>query len=199
MTRKHFCFAVVLLFVASFAGGRTEAAAQTKFGTIGAQKRIDVCKLLTSAEVQAVQGEAVTETKASPERSGGLAMSQCLFRTATPAKSVSVAVAVPGAAKAAGLTPRQLWRQQFVSEAGREVEERHSASKSSKKESEASSPRPIRGLGEEAYWVGNPIAGALYVLRGEKFVRISVGGIRKEAERIEKSTALARDVMARLD
>jgi len=31
-----------------------------------------------------------------------------------------------------------------------------------------------------------------YVLRGNTFLRISVGGIRDEAERIEKSQALAR-------
>ncbi len=199
MIRKYFCFAVVLLCVAWFADGQADAT-QKKLGAGAAQKQVDVCKLLTSAEVQAVQGEAVTETKPSPER-GNLAMSQCVFRTATPAKSVSVAVAAPAAGKSAGLTPRQLWRQQFAAGAVREEGERHAASKSSKNEaeSESSRPRPIRGLGEEAYWVGNPIAGALYVLRGEKFVRISVGGIRKEAERIEKSTALARNVMARLD
>jgi hypothetical protein len=65
-------------------------------------------------------------------------------------------------------------------------------------EEEASKPRRIEGLGEEAYWVGTPIMGALYVLQADTFVRISVGGVREESVRIEKSKALARAVVKRL-
>jgi len=38
----------------------------------------------------------------------------------------------------------------------------------------------------------------LYVLQGDKFLRISIGGIRQEPERIEKSKALARAALKRL-
>ena len=65
-------------------------------------------------------------------------------------------------------------------------------------EEEAPKPRHVDGLGEEAYWVGNGITGALYVLQGDVFVRISVGGVHDESARIEKAKALARDVMRRL-
>jgi hypothetical protein len=66
-------------------------------------------------------------------------------------------------------------------------------------EEEARKPRRIEGLGEEAYWVGTPITGALYVLQADNFVRISVGGVREESVRIEKSKTLARAVVKRLD
>jgi hypothetical protein len=59
-------------------------------------------------------------------------------------------------------------------------------------------PQPIPALGEEAYWVGSPISGALYVLQGELFLRISVGGIAKEPIRIAKSKSLATAVLRRL-
>jgi hypothetical protein len=59
-------------------------------------------------------------------------------------------------------------------------------------------PQPIPALGEEAYWVGNPISGALYVLQGELFLRISVGGISKESIRIAKSKSLAVAILRRL-
>jgi hypothetical protein len=39
---------------------------------------------------------------------------------------------------------------------------------------------------------------ALYVLQADNFVRISVGGVREESVRIEKSKALARAVVKRL-
>jgi hypothetical protein len=41
-------------------------------------------------------------------------------------------------------------------------------------------------------------AGALYVLKGNTFLRISVGGIREEPVRIEKSKALARIAIKRM-
>ncbi len=200
---KHLCFPVVLFFVASLASNQAPGSSQHKVGKEHAtlDKKIDVCALLTSAEVEAVQGESVLETKKSPQLNGSFVMSQCVFKTVTPAKSVSVALALPGPNKASGPTPRQLWQQQF--DPSRPHGEDSTLGKRLKKkedegEKEASEPQLITGLGDQAYWMGNPVAGALYVLRGEKFVRISLGGIPKQSERIEKSTKLARNIMARL-
>jgi hypothetical protein len=90
--------------------------------------------------------------------------SQCVFHAARLAKSVHVALATPGRAGSFGLAPRESWRKQFhfvevkgeeTRVAGNESELEH--------EEKGSKARPIGGLGEEAYWVGNPIAGALYV------------------------------------
>jgi hypothetical protein len=46
--------------------------------------------------------------------------------------------------------------------------------------------------------VGNSISGALYVLKGNSFLRISVGGVREESARMEKSKALAHAALKRL-
>lgn len=160
-------------------------------------KQIDPCKLLTSAEVEAVQGEAVLETKKTLGRADHLLMSQCVFKTTTPAKSVSVALAVPNPADSSAVTPRQFWRQQFHSAA---ATRRKKADKLLKEEGEeGSEAQGVSGLGEEAYWIGNPIIGALYVLHGEKFVRISLGGVRKQSERKKKSIALAAKIVTRLN
>jgi hypothetical protein len=63
---------------------------------------------------------------------------------------------------------------------------------------ESTRPRSIPGIGEQAYWVGSPMVGALYVLKGNTFLRISVGGIREESARIEKSKSLARIALKRM-
>src|SRR5207249_3970840 len=100
-------------------------------------------------------------------------------------------------------TPRKFWRQQFH-KAGSQEKEKPSAGKTSKKagpkyeEEDLPKPRTISGLGDEAYWVSNPIAGVLYVLQGEVFIRISVGGVREEPVHIEKSKTLARAALKRL-
>jgi hypothetical protein len=166
----------------------------------GSATKIDVCALITSAEIEAAQGEPVKETKPSEEHGSSFLMTQCFFRTATFAKSVSFALAVPDPAKPSALTPREYWKKQF--HPPEQEKTAASQAKSPKKteeedEEELSKPLPVAGLGEEAYWVGNPVTGAIYVLKGEVFLRISVGGVRDASERIEKSKALARAALGR--
>jgi hypothetical protein len=157
--------------------------------------KTDVCSLLTGAEIQAVQGEKLLEAQLSPQP-GKVVLSQCLFRTATPSKAISLAVALPGPQQPSGITPRQFWNKQFHQ--GRQNGNKHISETSSENQMEGERPRLIRGLGDEAYWVGNSYTGALYVLKGETFLRLSVGGIRDQAARIDKSKTLAAAVLNRL-
>jgi hypothetical protein len=169
-------------------------------GTLASGKR-DACTLLTSAEIEAVQGEPVKETKASVQPDGEMLVSECLFHTTNFPKSVSVALAVPTSAKRSALTPRKFWQKQFHAPDVQQEKMRAAGKKARRPEpedEEASKPRRIEGLGEEAYWVGTAIAGALYVLQGDDFVRISVGGVGEESVRIEKSKILAGAVVKRL-
>jgi hypothetical protein len=161
-------------------------------------KAADPCKLLTRGDIQAVQGDAVQETKPGTQPSNGLIMSQCLFRTTNPSKSVSVAIASAGST-----SPRAFWQKQFRSghpESGEKEKENASAGHKNAKEEEdeGTRPRTIQGVGEQAYWIGSPMVGALYVLKGEIFLRISVGGVREEPARIQKSVALAHLALKRL-
>jgi len=141
-------------------------------------------------------------SKPSVQPSGGFVMLQCFYRTTTSAKSVSLALGAPDPAKPSALTPREFWRKQFHPPEPVE-EEKPVAGKAPKKaevdrEEELRKPRPIDGLGEEAYWVGNPISGALYVLKGNAFLRISVGGEKDESVRIKKTRTLAQKALKRL-
>jgi hypothetical protein len=144
------------------------------------------CGLLTNAEIERIAGAPVVERRPTMEPAGGLLMSQCFFGSSS-SRSVSLAVAgaAPGRTK---LTPAEYWRRQF-----------HPPEKRAEREGERESDaRAIPGVGDEAYWAGNRIAGALYVLRGDTFLRISVGGISDEAQRIETSKALAVAALRRL-
>jgi hypothetical protein len=175
-------------------------AAQKTANGPAKQSKPGPCALLTGADIQAVQGDALQNTKPSTQPAGGLVMSQCLFRTASPSKSVSLSVASAGS-----VSPRAFWQKQFHS-AQAESEERErekpgakgKPAKQEQEEDESTRPRTIKGVGEQAYWVGSPMVGALYVLKGKTFLRISVGGVREEAARIQKSIALARLALKRL-
>jgi hypothetical protein len=162
----------------------------------------DACALLTPAEIEAIQGERVEETKSTVQPSGGLFAVQCLFRTPTLSKSVSLSLTASDPLRPAALTARELWQKQFHSPEV-ESDKESAAGKNVKKleferERESGKPLPIPGLGEEAYWVASSVASALYVLKGEMFLRISVGSAGQESARMEKSKALARAALKHL-
>lgn len=155
-----------------------------------AQRHRDPCRLLTDAEVRAVQGNAPTEKIPSEQPAGSFRFTQCYFRTPELSSSVSVALGIPLAdSKRSG--PRDYWRAQFKRE---EREEREDSEEEKKKE-----PRRLAGLGDEAFWVGDPVTGALYVLRGEVFLRVSVGGSPNQAQNIKRARTLAIYALKRLD
>ena len=188
----------------------SQAHTQTRTNT-NASRNVDACSLLTGAEIT-VLGEPLDATKPSVQSAGNLKMSHCLFVTRNFAKSASLDVATPSSGDSSGRSLRAFWRNQFHAPAKRQKEARPAARKipaqsgfrpsdsesESEAEAEASKPRPIPGLGEEAYWVGSPLARALYVLQGDLFLRISVGGIPEESTRIDKSKSLANAALPRL-
>jgi hypothetical protein len=156
----------------------------------------DACGLLTAAEIAAVQEATLVEAKASASREEGAAVSQCYFQTDPPARSVSlrwVTAAKDGDRDAA----RERWQEIFHGE--REEEERD-ADRQGKKEGEEEErpPQPVAGLGDEAFWTGGAAAGALYVLAGDSFLRVSVGGVSDGALRIEKTKQLAAAALRRV-
>jgi hypothetical protein len=60
-------------------------------------------------------------------------------------------------------------------------------------------PRPVAGVGDEAFWLGNNVMGALYVLAKDRVVRVSVGGPEEEGAKVEKSRRLAEKAIQRLE
>jgi hypothetical protein len=144
----------------------------------------DACALLTSAEIESILGESVKERRPGTQAAGGLLTEQCFFATSS-SRSVSLTLTRRSGAGRSAPTPREYWRTQF-----------HGSEHARKPELE-SRARPISGVGEEAYWTGNRLAGALYVLKEEAFLRISVGGLNDERARIAAAKALALAAVTR--
>jgi len=151
--------------------------------------RLDACALLTGSEIQSVQGEAIKEAKLTGQLAGGLAISQCFFTLPTFNNSISLIVAHKGEGVGAR-EPKEFWRTTFYAE-----KKQDKARKKSEEESDP--PKKISGLGDEAFWMGNRIAGALYVLKGDAYVRVSVGGPSDKASQT-RARMLAQKALARL-
>jgi len=156
-----------------------------------AQRHRDPCRLLTDSEVRSVQGYAPSQKISSEQPAGSFRFTQCFYQTPEVSSSVSVALGVPLTTDGKRSGPRQYWERQF------EREEREDRAEPGEKKEQP--PKRLAGLGDEAYWVGDPLTGALYVLRGEVFLRVSVGGPADQSQKIKRARTLATYALRRLN
>ena len=145
------------------------------------------CTLLTKEETQAVQGEAFINTKPSQHSGAGLIVSQCYFELPTTVNSVVLTVTRKAEG---GRDPSDSWREIFHPD--------ESARKKEKEEEGEKAPLKVEGIGDEAFWTGTRVGGALYVLKANCYIRISVGGAGDQTQKMENSKKLAEGVLKRL-
>jgi len=138
----------------------------------------NACELLSKDEVRAVQGEAFTRTQLTTSEN----RSQCFYELPMFVNSVSADLVRDG---------RELWDRMF--EAGE-----RGGRKGEEEDEPKAPPKRIRGVGDEAFWVGSRNAGSLYVRRRNAVVRISVGGKGTDEEKVERSKQLAAKALRRL-
>lgn len=169
--------------------------------------KFDVCGLITNAEIEAVEGSPIKETKSSARADGGFRVSQCFYTAAEFSRSVSLAVTQSDPDSPAKRSPRNFWKETFgryegeFKEGEGDKEKKESLREQERGKGEEEKGRPpkkIEGIGEGAYWMGNRFGGALYVLKKDAFVRVSVGGTDNEETKIDKSKALAAKALQRL-
>lgn len=156
-----------------------------------AQTPPDVCTLLAAEEIRTVQHSVLRERKGSEETVGELHYRQCFFAATEFERSVSLTVisgAPGGSMEHAG---RAFWNRTFKPV----VKPAPSSGRAPRKKDP---PRLVPGAGEEAFWTGDPRTGSLYVLDDGLVLRVSVGGVADEAERLQRSIILAKAALERL-
>lgn len=192
MNRKHYRFVRALLLSAAalslFACSKGKNPEVASTPAPPAEPSF-ACTLLTADEVKAVQGEPFKSTKPSQGSGPGLSVSQCYFELPTPVNSVVLTV-TRKASGANAREPIESWRDIFYREHPREKEEEEKEGRKG--------PEKIAGVGDEAFWTGSRVGGALYVLKGNAYLRISVGGAGDQAQKMDRCKALAAAALKRL-
>ncbi len=158
------------------------------------QAERDACALLSSAAIEKNLGESVKNTKPTSQVQGGVRFSQCFYTLQTFTKSISVTLTSPAGGDRDAA--RELWQRWFHKEAV-EDPDRKSARGGSEEEEVGASARPVSGLGDEAFWVQS-FVGNLYVRRGDRYIRISIGGKQTDAERLATAKALASEALGHM-
>jgi hypothetical protein len=154
----------------------------------------NACQLLTARDIARVQGQEFKSVKLTESEANGVTVSQCFYTLPSFTSSVSVDV-MRGKTKA-------FWRGHFSTarEVSDDDEDRDRLPKAASHEAEEheTSALKVEGVGDAAVWSGNRAAGALYVLKGETIVRVSVGGGGSQEEKIERSKKLAARALRKL-
>jgi hypothetical protein len=170
-----------------------------------ARPGIDACSLITKDEVGAIQGATIIGSKTSENFDGNFPVSQCYYESKEANMSVSFTLTEPDAGNSK-TSPRNSWDQIFGPYRGKregEAEKEREEAKQKngargEEEGEKIPPKKIDGVGEEAFWSGSRVGGALYVLQKDYILRISVGGPDDQETKISKSKALAQKALERL-
>jgi len=153
----------------------------------------DVCGLITLDEIQTTQGSPMSGTKNSARSDGGFRVSQCFYTATEFSKSVNLALVQTDPSGPARRTPKDFWKEKFDP-----YENEEPKTHSGGEKEQGSPPKKIEGLGDDAYWVGNRFGGMLYVLKGDAFISIGVGGSDDLETKLKKSKALAEKALQRL-
>lgn len=169
-------------------------------GALGCSKRshqapIDACTLLKNAEIEAVQGSPVKETKSSAQVNSGFRVAQCFYTATEFSKSVVLTVTQRDPAGTGNRSVHDYWGRMFDPH---KKKERGEEGDHDSGEEAVTPPRKIDRVGEDARWTGMRFGGALYVLKNDIFIRISVGSGTDEENRINRSKTLALKALARL-
>lgn len=188
-----------------------------------AEMKSATCALLTSDDINAVQGEKYAGAQGSEHLANGLVTSQCFYRLPTFDKSISLEVVRLDPKAKATDALQKYWRERFHPEAiekrererelkeeaerKREEElEREKASgsvreggyaeeKEEEGDEEKSPPQRVARLGKAAFWSGGEKSGALSVLTKDAVIRINMGGDENTPAKIKKASALARKIL----
>lgn len=153
----------------------------------------NVCRLITSEEIGAIQGSPIKEPKGSTRSENGFRVSQCFYTAGEFSKSVNLAVIQKDPDNSSKRSPMDFWKEKFDP-----YENEEPKTGSGREEEKGRPPKKIAGLGDEAYWVSNRFGGTLYVLKGDVFISIGLGGADDEESKLTKSKGLAKAALQRL-
>jgi hypothetical protein len=182
------------------AGIKSEAKSEA--GSASSAASFNACALIEKSEIASVQGVEVQQMQPTNQKSGDLDISQCYYTaiSADGSKNLSVYIQLiqrdPKSARRDAL--KEFWEERFKRESKEKREEEREAREREEEEEAINPPVRVSGIGDEAFWLASSRGGALYVLKKEKVLRVTVGVANDAKAQIEKSRTLAKKALERL-
>ncbi len=156
--------------------------------------------------MQSIQGWPVKEAKSTENTNGGFHTTDCSYTGDSADQSVTLSLVQKNSSSPKATDPKQYWKTSFsrYSDESKQAETETDKEKSKDEQeievhpANVRPPKRIEGLGDAAFWMTDFSGGALYVLKGDVFIHIRIGGPESEESRIDKSKALAGKALAGL-
>jgi hypothetical protein len=159
----------------------------------------DACSLVSKEEVGSVQEGLVKETNSSERSDGVFRFCQCFYTATEFSKSVNLVLVEKDLNQRSKRSPKDFWNEKFGPYNTNERERDGKAqSKAGDEKEKGTPPKKVSGLGDDAYWVSNRFGGVLYILKGDVFLSIGLGGTDDEDTKLNKSKVLAQKALQRL-
>lgn len=153
--------------------------ALTNFAWAADEKKIDVSTIVTKADAEKTLGEPVSDARTRNIDGQDGYYSKCNYSSVNPGKSLILHLyrAAPG-------TPGPRKQFEMLKDGGIIL-------------------KPVTGLGDKAGVFSGHESGPakgimLYVVRGNAFVTVGVGGLVDEAAALEKAKGIARKILAKI-
>jgi len=157
-------------------------------GVAATPRTPNACEVLSARDVARVQGKKFTSAKLTETSAHSMSVSQCFYALPLLIDSITVDLSRGDV--------RTFWKQHFANVRDDDDDEvKPVANRSSEPEAHA---RRVEGVGDAAVWSGNRLAGALYAMKGETIVRVSVGGDAPQEQKIERAKKLAARALRKL-
>lgn len=137
----------------------------------------------------------------------GFRVSQCFYTAVDFSKSVSLAVTQRDPTSSGKRSVDDFWNETFgrftdeKKTSNSDRDERQRLGEKARREGEEKTfmpPKRIDGFGDGAFWSASRVGGAIYVLKKDVLIRLSIGGRDNEESKLDKSKALAQKAIDRL-
>lgn len=192
-------FAATLCGVYFLAPSQRPSAAPRIFGQPSSITPPDACSLTSPSEIASVQGVPVQGAQPAVHKQGDLVIAQCYYPAVSSDGranlSVYLQVIRPDSNSARRDALRGFWKDQLDRDS--RAQKRIENAEEQALEKRLKPAEPISGLGDEAFWLAGRRGGALYVLKHDSILRVTVGDADVKAQ-MEKSKALAKKILKRL-
>jgi hypothetical protein len=159
------------------------------------------CSIISTEMIAKVQGAHFVDSKPATHDDGHFKTATCYYKLEPEYQSVSLEVI--SRSKSGARSPLELWTEKFhsgvapnaasVPESGKTVSEPEGSAEAEHR----TPPEHVKGVGDDAFWVDTGRDGALYVLNGERIIRLSLGGRTRQQEKKVRATEIAKSAVLR--
>src|SRR4051794_12416647 len=163
-----------------------------------------VCQLLSSQDIESTQNSILRKLNPKQFVQNGFRISLCVFQTSDISKSLQLSIIESDPDDPQKHDVHNLWEVMFRKKRNRDKKETGTKKRETESDEDddegglaIKDSTRIRKIGDDAYWSTSQYGGALFILRGDRIFRVSIGGAEPLSVKLSKSKVLGFAALTR--